>query len=179
MKIAILGYSGSGKSTLSKYLSKKYKIPLLYLDTVQFLPNWELRDRKEAKSLVLDFINKESWVIDGNYTSFYQEERLFLADKIIYMKFNRFSCLRRAIKRYFKFKNTTRDSMAEGCNEKIDLEFIYWILHKGRNKETKIHYKKLLDKYRDKVIIIKNQKQLDLFMENLDSHIKIEKISPK
>lgn len=69
--------------------------------------------------------------------------------------------------------------MAEGCNEKIDLEFIYWILHKGRNKETKIHYKKLLDKYRDKVIIIKNQKQLDLFMENLDSHIKIEKISPK
>lgn len=171
MKIAILGYSGSGKSTLSKYLSEKYSIPLLYLDTVQFLPNWELRDREEARSLVLDFINKESWVIDGNYTSFFQEERLSLADRIIYMKFNRLSCLYRVFKRYLQFKNTTRDSMAEGCKEKLDFEFIYWILHKGRDKETREHYKEILEKHRNKTIVIKNQKQLQIFKGNINKYV--------
>ncbi|QQK07352.1 DNA topology modulation protein [Miniphocaeibacter halophilus] len=171
MKIAVLGYSGSGKSTLSKYLSGKYGIPLLYLDTVQFLPNWEMRDREEARSLVLNFINKESWVIDGNYTSFFQEERLSLADKIIYMKFNRFSCLYRGFKRYLQFKNTTRDSMAEGCKEKFDFEFIYWILYKGRNKDIKEHYKEILDKHKNKLIVIKNQRQLQEFKENIDKFI--------
>lgn len=34
MKIAIIGYSGSGKSTLAKKLSERFKIPVLYLDTI-------------------------------------------------------------------------------------------------------------------------------------------------
>ena len=40
MKIAIIGYSGSGKSTLASLFAKKYDLPLLYLDTAHFLPDW-------------------------------------------------------------------------------------------------------------------------------------------
>ena len=37
MKIAIIGYSGSGKSTLAKKLSERFKIPVLYLDTINIV----------------------------------------------------------------------------------------------------------------------------------------------
>ena len=40
MKIAILGTSGSGKSTLAKRLGERYGLPVLYMDTVHFLPGW-------------------------------------------------------------------------------------------------------------------------------------------
>lgn len=56
MKIAIIGYSGSGKSTLAKKLSKHYKIPVLFLDTVNFSPNWNERDRNEGRLIVSDFM---------------------------------------------------------------------------------------------------------------------------
>lgn len=164
MKIAILGYSGSGKSTLAKYLGEIYNIPILYLDRIQFVENWQLRDRDEAKKLVAEFLEKDQWVIDGNYTDFLQKERLLLSDKILILNFNRFTCLYRAIKRYFSNKNKTRESMAEGCKEKLDLEFIYWILYKGRDKAKKIKFNDIANRYRDKVTIIKNQKELDRYI---------------
>ena len=45
MKIAVLGYSGAGKSTLARALGERYGIPALHFDTIQFTPNWEVRDR--------------------------------------------------------------------------------------------------------------------------------------
>jgi adenylate kinase family enzyme len=85
MKIAILGYSGSGKSTLAKKLGAQFDIPVLYLDTVQFEANWIERDRGEALALVSAFMRRESWVIDGNYESLMQNERLMLADYILFL----------------------------------------------------------------------------------------------
>ena len=75
MKIAIIGYSGSGKSTLAKRLSKMYSSPILYLDTVNFEAGWKERNREEAREIVRKFMKNDSWIIDGNYREFYQEER--------------------------------------------------------------------------------------------------------
>jgi len=181
MRIAILGYSGSGKSTLAKYLSTYYSIPVLYLDTIQFEANWKERNRQEAISMVAEFMSKEDWIIDGNYTSFLQDERLDLADYIIYMAFSRFNCLLRAYKRYFRYKNTSRESMASGCIEKIDIPFVWWILHKGRSKEKKQYYNSVLQKYHTKSIVLNNQKQLNKFMIDLfdsDSSTTKEPVRP-
>jgi len=165
VKIAILGYSGSGKSTLAKKLSELYRAPVLYLDTVQFLPGWELRDREEARSLVRDFLQSNaSWVIDGNYGGFLQPERLEQADVILYLNFPRLVCLYRAFKRYLQNKNATRESMADGCAEKIDAEFIWWILRKGRTKATRRHYREMVARYRDKTQVFKNQRQVDAYV---------------
>jgi adenylate kinase family enzyme len=165
VKIAILGYSGSGKSTLAKKLSELYGVPVLYLDTVQFLPGWELRDREEARSLVRDFMqSNQSWVIDGNYRSFLQPERLEQADVILFLNFPRFVCLWRAFSRDFRNKNTSRESMANGCIEKIDAEFVWWILHQGRTKAIRQRYCGMVADYRDKTHIFKNQRQVDAYM---------------
>ncbi len=173
MKIAILGFSGSGKSTLAKRLGALFCIPVLYLDTVQFEANWVLRDRDEARRIVSDFMKQEKWVIDGNYRSFLQKERLDQADHILFLNFSRLNCVWRAYKRYLLYKNTSRESMAEECDEKFDLEFLWWILYQGKTPEIIRHYRDIVYTYRDKTIVIKNQRQLDAFLRNpfgMDSH---------
>ena len=68
MKIQIIGFSGAGKSTLSKQLGQFYNLPVLHMDSLNFLSNWVERDRNEFNNIVDDFLDKnESWIIDGNY----------------------------------------------------------------------------------------------------------------
>jgi thymidylate kinase len=55
--------------------------------------------------------------------------------------------------------------MAEGCNEKFDFEFIKWILWEGRSKKARKRYKDVISKYPKKIIVIKNQKQLDRYQK--------------
>ena len=168
MKIAIVGYSGSGKSTLAQELSQKYETDVLHFDAVQFLPDWEIRSDEEKKRITENFLDRhDSWVIDGNYSKFFYERRMEEADTIILLLFNRFSCLCRAYRRYIKYKNTTRPDMAEGCKEKFDLAFVKWILWDGRRKREKERYKGLISKYGDKVVVINNQKQLDIYIQNI------------
>ena len=97
MKVAILGYSGSGKSTLAKQLADHWQVPVLYLDTVQFLPNWAERSADEGCAIVSDFLEKnDGWVIDGNYRKLLQKERLEQADQIVILSFPRLLCFFRA-----------------------------------------------------------------------------------
>lgn len=165
MKIAVLGYSGAGKSTLAARLGELYGLPVLHLDCVEFLPNWEKRKLDEKRRIVADFMrDNDGWVIDGNYSKLFRAERLEQADMIVLMLFDRFSCLRRAFKRYRSFRGKTRPDMADGCCEKMDIEFIRWILHGGRTKRKKADYKAIRDMYPDKTAVLKNQRQLDEFL---------------
>lgn len=161
MKIAVIGYSGSGKSTLSEHLGHFYNCPVLFLDKVYFTSGWQKRNTDEAKSIVSKFMRNKDYIIDGNYTALFRGERLEQADKIVFLSFNRITCLIRVIKRYFEFKNKVRASAADGCIEKLDFEFIRWVLHDGRTKSIKDSYKNILNTYSFKTVVIKNQKQLD------------------
>ena len=167
MKIAIIGYSGSGKSTLAKKLSEIYNCPILYLDTIQFEANWKIRDIDEGRLMVGEFLKNDSWIIDGNYREFLQEKRLQDADKIIFMNFPRRICFPQAFKRYLHYKNKTRESMADGCNEKFDLEFIKWLLFEGRKKSIKNHYNEICKCYKDKITIFRNNKDVENFLASL------------
>lgn len=163
-KIMIIGHSGSGKSTLAENLANKYNLPLLHLDKVQFLSGWKERSIEEQREILEKFLNENSsWVIDGNYTRNLYERRLEDATKIIYLNFNRFSSLFRVIKRFIKYKGKSRSSITEGCDEKIDFDFFNWIMFKGRSKEKIKRYKGLNEKYPEKFVEIKNQRQLNRY----------------
>ncbi|MCL2195103.1 MAG: hypothetical protein FWB76_04040 [Oscillospiraceae bacterium] len=49
------------------------------------------------------------------------------ADTIIFLDFNRYTCLYRAFKRRVMYAGKSRPCMTEGCNEKIDWKFVQWI----------------------------------------------------
>ena len=150
MKITIIGYSGAGKSTLAENLSRYYSIPKLHMDTLQFQPGWVDSDRDWMLKEMRDFLTEHSdWVIDGNYSWCYYEERMKEADQIIFLNFSRWNCLLRAFKRYF------------------DWEFIRWILWDGRTKNAKDRYQYLNKTYPKKMRILHSQAEIDYFLQSL------------
>ena len=166
MKIAIIGYSWAGKSTLAENLSRYHSIPKLHMDTLQFQPGWLDSDRDWMLKEMKDFLTEHSdWVIDGNYSWCYYEERMQEADQIIFLNFSPLTCLFRAFKRYLTYRGKVRESMAAGCQEQFNWEFIRWILWDGRTKNAKERYQKFCQEYSHKVTIIRNQKELDQFLD--------------
>lgn len=166
MKIAIIGFSGSGKSTLARELGQFFNIPVLHLDTVQFLPGWNERELVEKQAIVGQFLKENSdWVIDGNYSNILQEERFQAATQIIFMNFSRWRCFYRIVNRYRQNRNQTRVDMAKGCNEKLDFEFAWWVLHKGRNTAKQQHFAKMKQTYPDKWVEIKTSQELKMFLK--------------
>ncbi len=173
MKIAILGYSGSGKSTLARELAELYGIDVFHFDSIHFLPGWVVRPREEKVRLTEEFLDTHtSWVMDGNYSKLFYDRRMEEADEIILLLFSRFSCLKRAFCRYLKYRNKTRPDMAEGCREKFDFEFAKWILWEGRTKRARDRYKYIAAKYSEKAVVIKNQRQLDRYLEKITENTK-------
>ena len=170
MKIEIMGYSGSGKSTLCRELAERYGVPALHLDRIQFLPNWEIRSEEEKKALVAAFLNEnpEGWVIDGNYSKLSYERRNEEADQIIQLLFGRINCLFRCAKRFWKYRGKSRPDMGEGCNEKLDREFVRWILWEGRSKKARERYRRVREQYPEKVTVIRNQRQLDGYRKRME-----------
>lgn len=165
MKVAILGYSGSGKSTLAIKLGDIYNVPVLHLDSVKFTANWQERDPLEAKKMVQNFMQQSNWIIDGNYKNYYIKERLKQATYIIELNFNRVDCFIRCLNRFIKYHGKTRADLPLGCTEKMDYEFISWLLYKGRLPKHAAFLRAVRKHYNKKTIVMYNQHELDLFLK--------------
>lgn len=165
MKIAIIGYSGSGKSTLAERLAGEIGVAPFYLDRVYFMRGWTEREPEEARAIVRAELKKTDWVIDGNYLHLLRDERLRDADEIIFLNYPRFLCLVRAFRRYVKFRNQTRASAADGCIEKMDMEFIWWILHKGRTREVRRGYQSVILRYPDKTAVLRSDREMERYLQ--------------
>lgn len=162
MKIAVVGFSGSGKSTLAQRLGKLTGAPVLHLDTVQFLPDWEVRPLEEKQAMVQDFMDSHlAWIIDGNCTKLSYERRLEEADQIWILLFNRVTRLARILRRYRQFRGKSRPDMTQGCPEKVDGEFVSWILWRGCTPEKLQHMHDIVRKYPAKSHLLENQRQVD------------------
>ena len=167
MKIAVIGYSGAGKSTLARALGERCGIPVLHFDQVYWASGWQKRDKAEAHRIAHEFMEQPEWAIDGNYAKFEYQRRMEEADRIIFLDFPRLICFFRAWKRYFRNRGQTRADMAEGCPEKMDLEFMRWVLWEGRTRNETEKFREVLEKYPEKVMVLKRQKDIDRYLEGL------------
>ncbi len=166
MKISIIGFSGSGKTSFSKKLASFYDIPLLHLDDIHFDVDWNVLDLYENRIKVNDFLNNENWIVEGNYFDLANDARFEDADVVFIFKHNRFYCFFKAFYRHIK--SYFNLDVFHGKNRpKFNLDFIYWILIKGRKHKYTIYYDEIQNKYPDKVIIFKKNKQLNKYLEYL------------
>ncbi len=166
MKILVIGYSSSGKSTFTKRVGQVYNLPVLHIDKIFFSPNWVERDKVQVEKEIRSFMKNDAWIIDGLYRN-YAKERFELSDQIFIFDFNRFKCLYGAIVRRVKFHNQIRDSIADGCKERLNFSFIWWILFGGRKKESKELLKNIKNMYKNKVIVFKTRKQASLYLKSI------------
>lgn len=166
-KILILGSPGSGKSTFANKLGVKSNIPVLHLDTIFWKKNWELEKNLIFLEKLSLFMKQDQWIIDGNHCLSSYPQRFDQADTIILLNMNRLFCFFNAIKRVYQYRNKTRESMAKGCNEKMDLVFAKYILcDYPRTKKPLI--KSMLNNTKNKqVFVFKNRAGLNHFLKQL------------
>ena len=66
-RILVIGCSGAGKSTLAQGVAERLALPLIHLDAVYWLPEWQQPQRPDWRSKVAALAAQDAWVMDGNY----------------------------------------------------------------------------------------------------------------
>ena len=136
-RILVIGSGGSGKSTFAAKLGQLLNLEVFHLDKFYWRAGWVEPSKEEWLQTVTDLINRESWIIDGNYGGTL-ERRIQRCDTIIFLDLPRFLCMWRIVKRNLQYRRGGRPDMAEGCPEKLDLEFVSWVWNYSRRSRPKI-----------------------------------------
>ena len=165
-RIVIIGSPGSGKSTLAFKLSKILDIEIYHMDKLFWKANWESISENELEVKLEEILINDKWIIDGNYRKTL-EMRIKKADTIILLDISKYKCIYNVFKRRF---NKNRIDIAEGCNEKFDIEFlkfIKYIFNFKKNNQKRIN--DLINGYRNdkKIYIMKNSYEINEFAESL------------
>jgi adenylate kinase family enzyme len=66
-RIAVIGTTGSGKTTLAAQLAEFLNAPHIELDALHWEPNWTGAPPDVFRKRLLRVIDRDTWVIDGNY----------------------------------------------------------------------------------------------------------------
>lgn len=163
-RVLIIGGNGSGKSTFAKALAEKTGLPCVHLDKILWCGNWEYLSHEEFDILLEAELEKDCWIIDGNYERTL-EKRLQYCDTVFYFDFSTVSCLFGVTQRIIKNYGRTREDMGGNCPEKFDFEFYKAVLR--FNKRNRPKTKTLLEKYKPNVIIFKNRKEAKRYLSSL------------
>ena len=164
-KVLVIGCSGSGKTTLSNALAQKLRLPVVHLDALYWCGNWEHRSREEFDVLLEAELQKESWIIDGNFSRTFPR-RLQFCDTVIWLDLPVLVCLWGATKRVFQHHGKSRDDMGGNCPEHFDkrkIELYKAII--GFNRRNKKNYEKLLADSGVKVYRLKSRRQINAFLK--------------
>ena len=126
-RVLILGSGGAGKSTLARRLGERTGLPVIHLDRMWWRPGWVNRAREEFDRLLERELAGDRWIIDGNYDRTL-ELRLARADTVVFLDYPVRTCLWGALRRVVRYRGKSRPDMTEGCPERLDPEFVKWIL---------------------------------------------------
>jgi adenylate kinase family enzyme len=122
----VIGSSGAGKSTLARRLSEILRIEVVHLDKEHWKPGWTEPPKDVWRKRVEELVSGDAWIIDGNFSGTL-DVRLAACDTVVFLDLPRTICLWRVLKRVVTLHGETRQDMAEGCREKLDLPFFLWI----------------------------------------------------
>jgi len=131
-RVLVIGSPGAGKSTFARALQARTALPLFHMDRLSWQPGWIERDRDEARAALAEVLAHDRWIIDGNYGSSLPL-RLERADTVVHLDYPTWLCLGRALRRWWTYRGRSRPDMTEGCPERLDPEFLHYVLTFRRN----------------------------------------------
>ena len=163
MKILIIGCVASGKSTLANRLSDKLSISYYEIDSIVHDDiNKKKRNFHEQKDII-DKINADNnWIIEGMLRKNYY---LFdYADKIVYLNISNKTIKHRILKRYLKQKFKIEKSNYKPSFEMLKMMYKW----SDEFEKNKIELDKQLERYKNKLIVLKNNYDINEFINNME-----------
>jgi adenylate kinase family enzyme len=136
-RVLVIGSGGAGKSTFARRLGARLDLPVIHLDANYWKPGWVETPKDEWRRKVERLVEGNAWVIDGNYSGTL-DVRLAACDSVVFLDLPRAVCVWRVVKRALKYRGGSRPDMAEGCREKLNLEFLLWIWNYPKRTRPKI-----------------------------------------
>ena len=159
-KILVIGPSGAGKSYFSKELSKVTGLPLFHLDNIFWRKDRTHITREEFDSKLLEILNKDKWIIDGDYSRTY-ELRIQYCDIIYFLDFSLEDCLKGVESRLGKVREDI-----PFVDEEFDSEFKEWIINWFKDKRPWVIH--LEEKFKEKnFIVLKNRNEVNEYLNKV------------
>lgn len=159
-RIMIIGCPGSGKSTFARSLTEKTGLPLHYLDMMYWNPDRTTKPKEEFRAALRETVALPEWIIDGNYGSTL-ELRMESCDTVIFLDYPPEVCLSGIEER----RGKPRADMP-WVETEPDLEFIEFV--RKYNEESRPRVIELLEKYKEKnIIIFKSRQESEDFLRSL------------
>lgn len=159
-RIMIIGCPGSGKSTFARSLTEKTGLPLHYLDMMYWNPDRTTKPKEEFRAALRETVALPEWIIDGNYGSTL-ELRMEACDTVIFLDYPPEVCLSGIEER----RGKPRADMP-WVETEPDLEFIEFV--RKYNAESRPRVIELLEKYKEKnIIIFKSRQESEDFLRSL------------
>ena len=159
-RIIVIGSPGSGKSTFARKLRDRTGLPLYYLDMIFHRPDRTTVSREEFDDKLAKILDKEQWIIDGNYKRtlpirFEKCMDVFLFDLPAEL------CLEGAGARI----GQPREDLPWIENE-FDPEFRQYILDFQKDQMPKI--RGLIERYRAcrNIVVFRSREEADSWIEN-------------
>lgn len=158
-RILVIGSGGAGKSTVATKLGQLLNLEVIHLDKFFWKSGWVEPPRDEWLQTVIQLVNRESWIIDGNYSGTL-EVRIQRCDTIVFLDLSRFLCVWRIAKRSLQYRHRSRPDMAEGCLEKLDPGFVSWVWNYPRRSRPQVV--ELIRTHADKKRVVWLRSQCDV-----------------
>jgi len=136
-KVLVIGPGGAGKSTFARRLGELLEIPVKHLDSYYWRAGWQQPEKSDWLHTVAELASGDAWIMDGNFGDTL-DLRIEHCDTVIFLDMSRVVCLWRVLKRRILYRNRSRPDMAEGCNEKLDWEFVQWIWNYSSRSRPKV-----------------------------------------
>lgn len=163
-KIHIMGSVGSGKTTLARALSSEVNVPFYELDNVVWKRNINgdiRRSPEERDNYLRTIVESSEWIVEGvHYT--WVSASIEKADLILFLDTD-FKKRKFRITKRFVLQMLGIEKANYKPTFRMYVKMFKW--NKDFEKESKPEILKMLNEYKNKVIVLKNKKDIDALFD--------------
>jgi adenylate kinase family enzyme len=174
LRIFVRGTSGAGKTTLARRIAERWGAEYVEMDAIHHLPNWAARPREETQAIVAEIVQRESWVIDGNYGHAI-DPHLERADMVVWLDYSFAIVFWRVLSRTVR-RSLRREELWAGNRETFQKAFLsrdsilWWMVTTFHRRRRQCHeVKRRLENSSTRFVHLTSPLAAELWLASLDA----------
>ncbi len=165
-RVLVIGCGGAGKSTLSRALGERLGLKVIHLDVHFWKPGWIQTPDDEWTAIMDELVAGDAWIIDGSFQNTLAQ-RIARADTVLFLDTPRWRCIVRAIRRVIRYRGRNRPDLAEGCVERWDWGFLFWIWTYKKRTRPGVLATLAQHESTHRIAVLNNNRQVKRFLASI------------